>query len=100
MNFKSPPSRFGVTIPTEVSDVAQRKAVWKRVALMAAGSVAIWVAAVGGLVRYLSRWLDHGRVGDVSTAADSLGLPLGSIALLLAAVLLLANIVVAVVSRR
>ena len=71
-----------------------------RLAPYAAGSVVLWIAAVGALWWYLRRTLPPDVRALPITHADSIGLPLVAAALLVAAVLVVANLAVAVALRR
>ena len=71
-----------------------------RFATYAAGSILLWIAAVGGAYWYLRRPLPAAVRALPVTHADSIGLPLLAVALLVAAVLVVANLVVAVVLLR
>ena len=73
---------------------------WPRLAALAICSVAVWSAAMGTLLWYLRRMLaDDARAGE-PTDADSIGLPLVSVGILLAVALLLANLACAAVLAR
>lgn len=73
---------------------------WPRLATCVAGSAIVWVVAVGAALWYLRRTLDEDVLSSAPTDADSIGLPFASFAILLAGVLLLANLVVAVILFR
>jgi nitrate reductase gamma subunit len=68
---------------------------WPRLAAYAAGSAVIWIVAIGAVVLYTRRMFDDDVRLGAPTDADSLGLPILSLAVLLAIVLLAANLVVA-----
>ena len=71
-----------------------------RLAAYAAGSVVLWVAAVGAAYWHLRRGLPAEVRALPVTHADSIGLPLLAVSLLVAAVLVVANLVVAFVLLR
>ena len=82
------------------SDDAAAPPLRARLAPYAAGSVLLWVAAVGALWWSLRRTLPPEVRALPITHADSIGLPLVAASLLVAAVLVVANLAVAVVLRQ
>jgi hypothetical protein len=64
-----------------------------RLVTHAAASLVLWIAAVGGGYWYLRRMLPEEARALPLTHADSIGLPLLSLAMLVAAILVLANLV-------
>ena len=73
---------------------------WPRLAAYAAGSAVVWVVAVGAVLLYARRMFDDDVRLGAPTDADSLGLPILSLAVLLAVVLLAANLVAAAILIR
>ena len=65
---------------------------WKRIGVLAVASVALWATCVSAVWWYLQRMLAEDVRAGAPTNADSIGLPLISFAILLAIVMLLANV--------
>ena len=72
--------------------------VWRRLAVYAAVSAALWASAVGVLFWYLRRTLSAEAKAKPWTDADSIGLPVVGFAVWSGLALVLANLVLAAVA--
>ena len=73
---------------------------WRPLATFAAVSIALWTVAMAAAHWYLRRMQPEEARALAVTDADSIGLPLLALALLLAGVVALANVVMAVLLLR
>ncbi|MFL5562978.1 MAG: hypothetical protein ACJ79K_16015 [Gemmatimonadaceae bacterium] len=78
---------------------ADQHRLWPRLAAYAGLSVLLWAGAVGALWWYLQRMVaeDYRTGARTSTGGDSIAVPLFSVAILVAGILIVANAVVAAV---
>jgi hypothetical protein len=78
------------------------RSVWRRLAISISGSVVVSLAILLAAARYLTAMVaDEYRTGArTTTDGDSIGLPLGSLALLLLFVVIVGNAIVAFVLMR
>jgi hypothetical protein len=77
--------------------IIEKPRIWPRILAFAVASLAVWATAVAWLLWYLPRMVaeEYSTGARTSTDGDSIGIPLFSSAILLAAVLIIANLAVA-----